>query len=168
MRRFLLPAVALGLTFVLQNLLGMVSRGSGFLDPLLLLPWVLVPPLRKMDQRFFYLSFLIGLGWDLCFEPIIGPGIIAWSMTTGIIWWLLSKLSGRSLGIWAGLGCAATILMWLVRALSLRILGVPSGTNGMEILSSALATGILCWCVGILFKMDIPARYHRMRKRKLR
>jgi len=168
MKRYPFFVVALALTFVLQTLLGIVSRGSGFLDPLVLLPWVLVPPLKKMDPRFFYLSFLIGLGWDLCFEPIIGPGIIAWSMTAGIIWWLLSKLSGRDLWIWAVLASASTILVWLVRALSLRILGLPSGTSSMEILSSALATGIFCWFVGILFKMDIPSRYHRIRKRKLR
>ncbi len=168
MKKLFLLSLVLAFTFVGQLLLGLVRSDGIFLEPLLVLPWILVPPLLKMDRKFYYLSFLVGLIWDLCFEPIIGPGIIAWSMTATLIWWSLSKLSGRGLGVWAGLGSASAMLVWVFRALSLRIVGLQAGTPGTEIVVSALMTGVFCLFIGFLYKMDIPSRIHRMRIRRLR
>jgi len=161
-------AVLLFLSFVFQVLVGLLGSGSGLLPPLLLLPWILAPPLAKANRRYFYLSFVIGLGWDLCFETVIGPGLIAWSLSAAAIWWLLSKLGSRALWVWAGLGTVASILFWLSRAFSLRLLGLPSGMTLPGMLFSALSTGVVAFLVGFVFKMDVPDRWRRRRMRKLR
>jgi len=164
----ILLAVLLFMSFVFQTLVGLLGGGSGLLPPLLLLPWILVPPLLKANRRYFYLSFAIGLGWDLCFEVIIGPGMIAWSLSAALIWWLLSKLGSRALWVWSGLGAASSALFWFTRALSLYLVGLPSGMTLPGMLFSALSTGGVTFLVGFVFKMDIPERWRRHRMRKLR
>lgn len=135
---------------------------------LVLLPWILAPAILNWDHRWFLLSFLIGLGWDLSFEAIIGPGMISWSMAAAFLWWLLSKVSGRAWWTWGAWSIPVTMLFWIFRSLSLRLLGVSSGLGVNEFMISVLSTSIYCLFLGIILKADLPSRWRRKQLRKLK
>jgi len=168
MKERLFLSSALLLTILAEALLRLPATPSCCSLLLLSLSWVLVPPMIGLKDRWFLLSFLIGFAWDLLFAPIFGPGMIAWSMAAGIIWFSISVLSGRGLGIWMFLASLASLVFSASQDLSFLLIGLPLPYSLRDSLLAAALNGLFGFSVGVIATSDFRARHRRRRTSRLR
>ncbi len=155
-------------TLALQRLLGHPKASVLAAALLLPMPWIVGPPLLGFDRRWYWLSFPIGLGWDLLFEPVIGVGAIAWSTVALITWIGTSIAAERRASAWFAAGAGGTVVFWLIRSVCYMPLDLPGTPVWSWIGTSALLTGVWCAAVYGVMVLDLPARWRQWRARRLR
>lgn len=168
MKAVLKIVVLVTLTLTAQRLLGHPKVFPPAAALLLPMPWLIGPPLLDFDRRWYWLSFSIGLGWDLLFEPVIGIGAIAWSAAALAIWAGTSIAAERRLRAWFAAGVAGTLVFWLFRSLCLLPLGMSGAPTWAWIGGSAVLTGIWCTTVRGVMILDPSSRWKQHRARRLR
>jgi len=156
------------LTLAVQRLLGGISSHPYAAAVLLPMPWIIAPPLRRFDLNWYWLSFPLGLGWDILFEPVIGPGAVAWSVPALVIWAGASIVAKRKAPMWFVSGAVGTILFWSVRALCMIPLDLPAMPTWRWLAISALVTGLWCVVVQTILTQDLPGKWRSYRSRRLR
>jgi hypothetical protein len=163
--RFILPVV---LSLLIQRVLGMPGLPPWTAEIILPMVWIVAAALLKRERGWPYEALLIGLGWDVLLEPVIGPGGIAWSAAGLALYALASLVADRSPKAWAGLGLVGAAVVTLVRQATLVPLGLPFSLTLNHWLRSVLLTGAWCGLVGIVLALDLPGRWRSRRARKLR
>jgi hypothetical protein len=151
-----------------QRLLG--APGMPDWSSLVVVPAVVIvaPALLEHGRRRILPSMLLGLGWDLVLEPVVGPGGIAWSATALALGGLAGIVADRSVKAWFGFGMAAALLLAATRAAALAPLGLSLGLTPWRLLVYTVATGLWCALVGWLRTLDLPSRWRVWRARRLR
>lgn len=155
-------------TLATQRLLGHPQTWPLATALLLPMPWIIGPPLQELDRRWYWLSFGIGFGWDLLFEPVIGVGIIAWSAPALITWVGSFVVAERRTRAWFVFGAGGTVVFWLIRFVCYIPLDLPGTPTWSWIGASALLTGVWCASVHGVLALDLPTRWRRRRARRLR
>ncbi len=155
-------------TFAAQRIL--VLPGLPPWPAAVLLPavWITGPALRGRKLDPFLAGIGLGLAWDLMFEPVIGPGGIAWSLAAVAVWRLASLVADRSPLTWAGMGGVAAIVVILGRSAALVPLGMSSPPAPRFVLAGVLLTALWCGAVGLVLAADLEGLRRRIRTRKLR
>jgi hypothetical protein len=161
-------ALLIGVTLLLQRALGV--PGGPTWAGLVLLPavWIAGPALRSAGRRWVWVAMVMGLGWDLLMEPIVGPGGIAWSAAALAVIRLAGIVADRSSKAWFAFGGLAAAVMLAVQRLTLLPLGVDVGWRLTDLGLSAVATAVWCGVVGWIISLDVPSRWRAWRARKLR
>jgi hypothetical protein len=155
-------------TLAVQRLLGHPKASILATALLLPMPWLIGPPLLDFDRRWYWLSFPIGIGWDLLFEPVIGIGAIAWSVPALMAWMVTSIAAERRAGAWFAAGAGGTVVFWLIRSICSMPLDLPGTPTWSWIGASALMTGVWCTVVYGVMALDLPARWRQHQIRRLR
>jgi len=163
--RFILPVL---LTLLIQKVLGMPGLPPWTAEIVLPVVWIVAAALLQRERGWPYAALLIGLGWDVLLEPVIGPGGIAWSAACLVLYALASLVADRSPKAWAGLGLVGVAVVTLVRQATLVPLGFPFSLTLSHWLRSVLLTGVWCGLVGIVLALDLPGQWRIYRARKLR
>ena len=156
------------ITLVIQRLLGhpqILPLATALLLPM---PWIIGPPLLDFDRRWYWLSFPIGIGWDLFFEPVVGIGAIAWSAPALLTWIVTSIAAERRAHAWFVAGAGGTVVFWLIRSICSMPLDLPGTPTWPWIGISALLTGTWCVVVHVVMVLDFPARWRRRQASRLR
>ncbi len=155
-------------TLVLQRALGWPGMPQA--ASLVMLPMVLIVAgaLLHHGYRWTQLAILLGLGWDLLLEPVVGPGGIAWSVAALGLCGLAGVVADRSAKAWIAFGAVGTLLVIVVRMLMLLPLGLHAATVWSAWLVNVLTTAMWCGLVGWLRAQDLAARWTAYRTRKLR
>lgn len=161
-------ALLLSIAFSAQAALGQPGIWPSATALLLPMPWVVGPPLLTTERRWYALSFVVGLIWDAVFEPVIGPGAIAWSAAALMAWFFAGVVTDRSPRSWFVLGAVGSAVVALVRGVALFPLGVGTVGSWRWIGSSTVLTGLWCGLVGWIISMDLPSRWRVYRARTLR
>ena len=156
------------LTLVAQRALG--APGLPTWPSEIILPTVLIvaASLRLRERRWPYEVLLLGLGWDLLFEPVIGPGGIAWSAAALCLHALASFVADRSTKAWFGFGAVGALVITVVHEVALLPLGLGASMTVPHILRTTILTGLWCGLVSAVLRIDIPTRWRAHRARKLR
>jgi hypothetical protein len=156
------------LTLLIQRSLGW--PGMPEWSSLAILPMVFVvgASLLQFDWRWTQLAILLGLGWDLILEPVIGPGGIAWSASALALSALAGIVADRSPRAWFAFGAAGTVVVLLVRWIALVPLGLTTPLDWRNLLLATLATAIWCGLAGWIRSVDVVARWRAYRARELR
>ena len=155
-------------TLAAQRLLGHPQTMPYAAALLLPMPWIIGPPLMAMERRWYWLAFAVGLSWDLLFEPVIGPGAIAWSAPALCAWIGASVMAQRKTRAWFVYGAGGALVFWLVRSICYFPLGLPKSPTWTWIGASALLTGVWCAAVHAVLALDLPARRRQHQARRLR
>lgn len=161
-------AILITLSFIAQVMLGW-PVSAGWLSTILLpMAFVVGPPLLAEERRWPHFALLLGLAWDLVFEPVVGPGAIGWSAAAVAVSAIVPLVADRSPRAWVAFGALGTTLMIVVRQLALMPLGLSIDLTARYLLTSVLLTS--CWCglVGWAIAFDLPQRWNARRARKLR
>lgn len=158
----------LTVTLAAQRLLGQPQSLPLAAAVLLPMPWIVGPPLQDLDGRWYWLSFAVGFGWDLLFEPVIGVGAIAWSAPALMVWIGSSVVAERRTRAWFVFGASGTVVFWLVRWICNIPLSVPGTPTWTWMGGSALLTGAWCAAIHGVFVLDLPARWRQRQRRRLR
>jgi hypothetical protein len=155
------------LTLVVQRVLGM--PGLPLWTPEILLPtvWIVAPPLLHRERHWPYHALLLGLGWDLLMEPVVGPGGISWTAAALAVDALGGLVAHRSTWAWAGFGSAAVLVIVAVRSITYLPLGLATAPSLAHVVRSAVLTALWCGLVGWLIGLDLPTRWQRYRARRL-
>ena len=161
-------ALLIVLTLLIQRALG-APPGPDW-GGLVLLPmaWLAGSAVLDAGRRWIWIALVIGLGWDLLMEPIIGPGGIAWSAAALVVIWLAGVVADRSFKAWFAFGAVGTLVVMLVQRLALLPLGVAQGWRWVDLGLTVLATAIWCGAVGWIGSLDLATRWRASRARKLR
>lgn len=161
-------ALLIAVTLLLQRVLG--APGGPQHSGLLLLPmvWTVGAALMGGGRHWVWIALLVGLGWDLLLEPIVGPGAIAWSAAALLLLWLQGIVADRSPKAWLAFGAVATAVVLQVYRLALLPLGIARPVRWIDLLLSVAATALWCGLVGWLLALDLPKRWRVWRARKLR
>ncbi len=130
--------------------------------------WLVSHPLRQRDRGVFLLGLVLGISWDILFEPVIGPGGIAWSASALVVQATAVVLVDRSPRAWAGLGGLAALVFLAVRKLAMVPLGASLPLWSVATLRTCLFTAIWCGLVGWALHLGLPARWKNYRARLLR
>ena len=156
------------LSLVIQRALG--SPGMPEWTGLAILPMVFIvgASLLQFDRRWTQLAILLGLGWDLMLEPVIGPGGIAWSASALALSVLAGIIADRSPRAWLVFGAAGTALVIVVRWIALLPLGSSTPFEWRGLLLTTLVTAVWCGLTGWIRAVDLGARWRAHRTRKLR
>ena len=156
------------LTLVAQRALG--TPGLPQWPTEIILPTVLIvaAALRRREWHWPHEALLLGLGWDLLLEPVVGPGGIAWSASALCLYGLASVVADRSAKAWAGFGAVGALVITLVHEAALLPLGLGTSMTVPHIVRTTLLSGVWCGLVKILLALDIPGRWLAYRARKLR
>lgn len=164
MTQSLLIAVSL----LLQRALG--APGGPQWAGLVLIPvvWIAGPALLTSGRRWVWIAMVIGLGWDLLMEPVIGPGGIAWSAAALACLRLAGIVADRSAKAWFAFGGFAAAVVLTVHRVSLVPLRMAPGWRWIDVAASILATAAWCGLVGWVLSLDLPSRWRSWRARKLR
>jgi len=133
------------LTLVAQRALSSPGLPSWPAEIILPAVWIVAPPLRHHRPRWPYLALLIGIGWDLLMEPVVGPGGIAWSAAA-----------------------AGALILILVRQMALMPLGLASFPTLDLLTRTVVFTAVWCGLVGGILSLDLPSRWRSYRVRTLR
>lgn len=168
MKRGVVLAALIVATLVLQHLIGHPRVAIAVTALLLPMPWIVGPPLLGLDRRWYWLSFGIGLGWDLVFEPAIGIGMIAWSAAALVVHGLSGVVAKQKAGAWFAFGSAGALVFWLTLGLVGMTIGMPLGAPWIHLLLSALLTGFWCLIVYLAIAFNAPQRWRLVRARRLR
>ncbi len=158
----------LAVAFAAQAALGLPGAWSMAAALLLPMPWVVGPPLLTTDRRWYVASFFVGLVWDALFEPVIGPGAIAWSAAALLSWSYAGFVTDRSPRSWFVLGAAGSLTVVWLRGISLIPLGIDAFASWPWLVASIALTALWCGVVGWVISMDIPRRWRVYRSRTLR
>lgn len=136
----------------------------------ILLPIVLIvaASLRSREWRWPYEALLLGLGWDLLLEPVIGPGGIAWSAAALCLHGLASIVADRSIKAWIGFGAVGALVVIAVHEVALLPLGLGTSMTVPHVLRTAVFSALWCGVVSAVLALDIPTRWRAYRVRKLR
>ena len=141
----------------------------GWLSAILLpMVFIVAPPMLIAERRWPHGAIVLGLLWDLVFEPVIGPGAIAWSAAAVALSALAPLVADRSPRAWFAFGAIGAALMIVVRHLALLPLGLASDLTTRSLLTSVFLTSIWCGLVGWIIALDLPSRWRAHRARKLR
>lgn len=161
-------AFLLVVIFVAQVVLGW-PVSPGWLSTILLpMVFVVGPPLLMQERRWPHFALLLGLVWDLLFEPVIGPGAIAWSAAAVAVSAVAPLVADRSPRAWWAFGALGAGLMIVVRHIALIPLGVSTDLTWRYLLFSIGLTSLWCGVVGWVIALDLPSRWRARRARKLR
>jgi hypothetical protein len=160
--------IALAAAFAAQAVLGLPGMWPSAMGLILPMPWVVGPPLLTTDRRWYALSFLLGGLWDVLFEPVVGPGAIAWSCAALVAWTYAGIATDRSPRSWLALGAAAALTVTAVRAASLFPLGIRGFPAWRDVAAAIALTAAWCGLVGWLIALDVPRRWRVYRARTLR
>ncbi|NOZ79420.1 MAG: hypothetical protein GXP48_09650 [Acidobacteria bacterium] len=144
---------------------GAPAWAGSVLLPVVWIVWLVMRPRR---QNPVFLAIALGLVWDVLFEPVIGPGGIAFSAAVLVISWLAVHVADRSPLAWAGAGGAATAVILLVRHVALLPLGLAGRLVVVPFFRSVLLTGGWCLVVGWILSADLGRWWRRLRTRRLR
>lgn len=144
---------------------GVPSWAGGIMVPALL---VVGRPLVGLAGREFWFGLLLGLGWDVVMEPVVGPGGIVWSASALAVGWTIRFIADRSPAAWCGLGILVATLVTVLRHLVYLTLGISEGLWWIGAARGALLTGVLCGVVGWIRELDLPSRWRQYRRRRLR
>ena len=158
----------LAVAFAAQAAFGLPGAWPMAAALLLPMPWVVGPPLLTPNRRWYALSFIVGCVWDALFEPVIGPGVIAWSGASLLAWSYAGVVTDRSPRSWFVLGAVGSLTVVLLRGLSLVPLGIRSFASWPWIGSSIALTALWCGLVGWVISMDFPRRWRVYHARTLR
>lgn len=163
-RLLLVVAVVLAL----QTALGLPGAPPWSASILLPMVFVVGPPLLTAERRWPHAVLALGLAWDLMFEPVIGPGAIAWSATAVITTHLVPLVADRTPRAWFAFGGLGAVLLFSIRELTLMPLGLGGSLVWPAVGLSAALTATWCGIVGWIIAIDLPSRWRRRRSRKLR
>ena len=130
--------------------------------------WVVAGALLERGRRSIYLALLLGLGWDLVLEAVIGPGGIAWSATALVLGALAALVADRGPRAWFLFGAAGTVVLVIVRDAALAPLVVPEAWSWTSLVLGSIAAAVWCGLVGWIRAMDMPRRWRAFRTRRLR
>ncbi len=161
-------AVAVVLSYVVQWILGMPAFPTWAQGVLLPMVWVVGPPMRHSTRHVFLTGLGLGLAWDLLFEPIVGPGAIAWSAAALIVAWTVRRVGKHSALSWGLLGAGGTALVAGCRFLSLLPLGRAASPPLVQIAAGTVGTGLVCSVAALILGMNLPGRIRRYRRGRLR
>jgi hypothetical protein len=155
-------------TLMAQRALG-VPGGPEYAG-LLLLPmvWVVGPAVLDNSRRWVWIALVMGLGWDILLEPIIGPGGVAWSAAALVVLRLANFVADRSAKAWFAFGVVGAIVVLLVHRLMLAILGIHEPWLWFDLAVAVAVTALWCGAVGWVLSRNLPARWRAYRARKLR
>ena len=161
-------ALLIAFTLLLQRAMG--APGGPQWSGLVLLPmvWIVGPSLNAVGRRWIWVGMVIGLGWDLVMEPIVGPGGIAWSAAALAVAGLAGIVADRSPKAWFVFAGVATAVMLTVHRLALMPLGIAAGWRWTDLGLSVVATAAWCGFVGWVLTLDLVSRWRAWRARKLR
>ncbi len=161
-------ALLIALTLILQRVMGAPGgpEWAGFV--LLPMAWLAGSAVLETGRRWVWTALVIGLGWDLLLEPIIGPGGIAWSAAAVVIHWLASIIADRSSKAWFAFGAVGALVVVMVHRLALLPLGISESWRWIDLGACVLATAIWCGLVGWILSLGLAARLRAHRARKLR
>lgn len=136
----------------------------------IILPTVLIvaASLRSRERHWPYAALLLGLGWDLLLEPVIGPGGIAWSAAALCLHALASVVADRSTKAWIGFGAVGALVVTLAHEAALLPLGLSNSMTLPHVIRTAVFSGVWCGLVSGILVLDIPRRWRAYRVRKLR
>jgi hypothetical protein len=151
-----------------QYALGFPGAPSWFVAPLLPMVFIVGPTLRLTERRWPHYALLLGLGWDLIFEPVIGPGAIAWSAAAVVVGALVPLVADRSSRAWFVFGALGAYVMVTMRHLALIPLGLSFDLTWTYVVLTIVLTASWCGLVGWLLALDVPQRWRLFRARKLR
>jgi len=156
------------LTLLAQRAMG--APGLGMWPSEIILPtvWIVSGSLNSREWRWPYEALLIGLGWDVILEPVIGPGGIAWTAAALCLHALASFVADRSAKAWAGFGAAGALVVTAVHQLALFPLGLAASITVPHFVRTAVLSGLWCGSVSLVLAMDLPKRWRAYRVRKLR
>ena len=156
------------LTLVAQRLLG--TPGLPMWPSEIVLPtvWIVAASLRSRELRWPYEALLLGLGWDLFLEPVVGPGGIAWTAAALCLHALASFVADRSSKAWAGFGVVGALVVTIVHHLALLPFGLATSMTVPHLARTALFSGLWCGLVSAVLALDLPKRWRAYRVRKLR
>lgn len=168
MKTGLTTFVLIFFTLAAQRLLGLPHAWPLATAVLLPMPWIVGPPLKDFDRHWYWISFAIGFGWDLLFEPIVGIGAIAWSAPALIVWVGSSVVAERRTRAWFVFGALGTLVFWFVRFICYIPLGLPGTPTWSWIGVSSLLTGAWCASINGLLVLNLPARWQQRQRRRLR
>ncbi len=161
-------AILVAATYLVQRLLGAPGMPWWAAAPLLPAVWLIVPVVRGGRPHPLALGIGAGVAWDLLMEPIVGPGGIAWSAAAIVVAWSASRFGDRRPKTWGLLGLAAAAVIVTVRHLALALIGgAPAAAGGALALRIAL-TGAWCWLTAAIAAANLPTRWRRLRRRRLR
>ena len=160
--------LAVVLTLLVQRMLGMPGLPVWTSDVLVPVVWLVALALRRSERAWPTEALLIGLGWDLLFEPVIGPGAIAWSAAGLALQGLAAVVADRSPKAWAGFGAVGAALILAVHRLALLPLGLSAAIDPLELVRTALLSGAWCGAVGMVLALDPPKLWRTYRARRLR
>jgi hypothetical protein len=153
---------------VAQLVLGSPDAPFWLASPLLPVVFIVGPPLLLTERRWPHFALLLGLGWDLLFEPVIGPGAIAWSAAAVAVGALVPLVADRSPRAWFVFGALGAYLVVVTRHLALMPLGLSIDMTWRFLLLTVALTAFWCGLVGWLIGLDLATRWRLLRARKLR
>lgn len=156
------------LTLLAQRLLGMPGLPAWTTEIILPTAWLVAGAFSRMERGWPYHALALGLAWDLLFEPVIGPGGIAWSAACLGLYSLASVVADRTPKAWVGFGIVGVSIVLVVQKAALLPLGFGPSFSLSHWLRSALLTGAWCGVVGLALALDLPGRWRANRARKLR
>ena len=161
-------ALLMAITLLLQRALG--APGGPQWAGLVLLPvaWIVGAALTTGGRRWVWIALVIGLGWDVLLEPVVGPGGIAWSAAALSVLRLAAIVADRSSKSWFAFGAVGAGVVLVIQRLALFPLGMNPGWNWTDLGLCMVGTAVWCWSVGFILQLDLPARWQAWRARKLR
>jgi len=155
-------------TLAIQLALGLPAAPTLLAAVLLPMVFIIGPPLLVAERRWPHFAVVLGLAWDLMFEPVIGPGAIAWSAAAVVIGAVVPLVADRSPRAWLAFGALGAVIVIMVRALALWPLGLATGLTSRSVMISVILTAVWCGLVGWIIALDLPSRWLSYRARKLR
>jgi hypothetical protein len=158
----------IALTLILQAVLGWPVRPGWLSTVLLPMVFIVGPPLLMEERRWPHFALALGLVWDLLFEPVVGPGAIAWSAAAVAVSNLAPLVADRSPRAWLGFGALGAGVMIVVRHAATIPLGLSTDLTLRYLLTGVGLTALWCGLVGWIIALDLPTRWQTHRARRLR
>jgi len=156
------------LTLLVQRMLGLPGLPSWTSEVLLPVVWIVAAALLQKERGWPYHALILGLGWDVLFEPVIGPGGIAWSAACLALYAFAGFVADRSPKMWAAFGAVGAALVTVFHSAALIPLGLPYSLPVGHWLRMVVFTGLWCGLVGATLGLDLPGQWRAYRSRKLR
>jgi len=161
-------AALAAVTLALQRVLVMPGMPAWFGHFILPIIWIVAASLVRKERHWPYEALLLGLAWDLLFEPVVGPGGIAWTAACLSLYGLASVVADRSPRAWAAFGAVGAVVVILVQRLAVMPLGLAGFFSFSQLAWSAILTGLWCGIVGTILALDLGKRWRAYQVRKLR
>ena len=155
-------------TFGAQAVLTVPGAPPWASSTLLPLVWVVWLAMQPEEGHPFIVAVVLGLVWDALFEPVIGPGGVAFSAALLVVMWLAMHVADRSPLAWGGGGAVAAASTLLVRHVALVPLGLAGRIDATPLLRSIGLTAGWCLIVGWILQANLAGHWRRLRARKLR